>query len=66
MLFRSIEDAEKEDIRIYTLARKIYVEGISDYEIINVSGMKLPKNSEFEKGVYYIITENRSFSIFVN
>ena len=64
--YLSIEDAEKEDIRIYTLARKIYVEGISDYEIINVSGMKLPKNSEFEKGVYYIITENRSFSIFVN
>lgn len=62
----SIEEVNPfADVRIYTLDRRIIVEGTDDYTLNHISGIRVPKDKELPVGVYLVTIQGKTKTVLV-
>lgn len=60
-----VAPGQGSDINIYTVGRKIVVEGTEDYTITNISGIRMSKNHALPVGIYIVNANGITRSILV-
>jgi hypothetical protein len=54
-----------DNIRVYALNRRIYVDGCDDYRITAISGMPMRKNTDLPAGIYLVTVKDKTTKILV-
>jgi hypothetical protein len=54
-----------DNIRVYALNRRIYVDGCDDYRITAISGMPMKKNTNLPVGIYLVTVKGKTTKILV-
>ena len=61
----SLPAASSDNIRVYSVNRRIYVDGCDEYRITSISGMQLRKNLELPVGIYLVTVKGKTTKILV-